>query len=686
MKAASIFRRSADESIAHLRSLFPTAPGMARPRTLPPSLVNWEICEPILDKLNLAAYKRTTIIDMNPGLGIFSAALHERLKPKQHILLEPEEKFGDSMREFQETYKNSWYVPLDGYNWDTYSELFSKDPLPPPWPDKFPKPEIKTSPSSEGVNADLLFVGQMGKSIRSERLISQFISCCALGTWVQRYGRVRFLLWVTDSIKDRYLPRSIAARARPAATAEAIVDITEVATSDEIRTGKGFHKLPVITQDNVHLEEKKPAPSKRQEIKSEIREEIKLNIKPKLVEDEIKKLVAEELGLPKTRGRPKNLPDKQQKELEKKKKKATAKVRKIVEAIRDGNQPKLPTRLSSEERVRLLDRYDEIRRAFGHKTKAEVAAKILQKEEDRQRRKEGVPRNPGRPRRLPPTDQPATTAELEAIEERIMKNPELWVEGMEHPPWYYQGNKEELRKFVVKLATMRPALRVDPKAMLQPENLYSTMIEEIEEGGGLPERTATGEEPSTTSASVRKEGKSAAQAWEEYEEQWSRRSGVKAQEQGREDQIYAVRNRLLKIYDRPYEPLRVDPKGDFFPHIPMTLLELVPKVPHPFFSAPTSREREKNWLTFEWLLRNLFVLRANSVSSALRSLAPGAENILADLPANQRIQPTRRVRCLRADDLVNLTRAWAKWPFKNPGIQFERYSGRDLRGTKLSVY
>ena len=76
-----------------------------------------------------------------------------------------------------------------------------------------------------------------------------------------------------DSIRDRYLPRSIAARARPAATVEAIIDITEVATSDEIRKGPGFPKLPVINQDNVHVEE--------------TRRGIQLNVRPKLVEDEI---------------------------------------------------------------------------------------------------------------------------------------------------------------------------------------------------------------------------------------------------------------------------------------------------------------------------------------------------------------------------------------------------------------
>ena len=133
---------------------------------------------PILDKLNLAAYKQTTIIEMmNPNLGFLSAALHERLQPKQHILLEPEGEYGDRMREFQKKYKNSWYVPLDGYNWDTYSELFSKDLPPPPWPDKFRRPDIRTTLSSEDVNTDLLFVRHLGKSTKSRRLVAQFISC-----------------------------------------------------------------------------------------------------------------------------------------------------------------------------------------------------------------------------------------------------------------------------------------------------------------------------------------------------------------------------------------------------------------------------------------------------------------------------------------------------------------------------
>ena len=291
------------------------------------------------------------------------------------------------------------------------------------------------------------------------------------------------------------------------------------------------------------------------------------------MEDEIKKLAEEELGLVKTCGHLEELSHEQQKELEK----TTAKVRKIVEAIRDGKEPKLLASLPIMEQVRVLNGYDEIGRIFGYKTRAEVAAEKLQKVEDRRRREATFPKTPSRPRMLPQRGQPATIGEIDAIEDRIMKSPKLWIKGMEHPPWYYYENKKELREFVITIAALHPALCVDPDEVLQPEDNCSTMRLEIEEGGDQPEGGATGEQPSTTSASVSKESdKSAARRWKEWEEQWSRRPNVKSREQGREDEIYAFRNKPLKVYDRQYEPLRVDPSRYFFPHAPRPLPPIHP--------------------------------------------------------------------------------------------------------------
>ncbi|KAG0632790.1 hypothetical protein HOY80DRAFT_1141881 [Tuber brumale] len=685
MTAASIFRKGADESVAHLRSLFPSPYALSHRRKLAPSLVNWRICGPIMDKLNLLPYKNTTIIDMNPNLGIFSAALHERLQPKQHILLEPEKKYGGRMMEFQKMHENSWYIPLDGYDWNTYNELFSDNPPPPPWPDNFPKPRIRAMPSLDDVNTDLLFVGHLGNSEKTERLIAQFVSCCALGSWIQQYGRVRFLLWVPDSIKDKYLPRSIASRARPAASAEAVVDITEVASSYAIRKGRGFQKLPVINLDNIEVEEKKPAPSKRQERKAVIKR--KPVITQKFVEDEIKKLVAElcPVGVPKTRGRPKKLSGELQKQLEE----AKANAREIVETIRSGEEPNLPMGLPLEEHVRILNKCDEIQRTFGHKiTVEEVTEKVEGK--NKQKQKLRVPRNPGRPRKLPQGGEPPTIAQLEAVEDKLMNGPGLWVQGMEHPPWYYRENRGELRKLATKMATLHPALCVDPNAVLQPADFGDTILGA---SGNLPSGAPAAQEPSTNSASGtngsselpgkddsmgEKGDKNAARVWEEYEERWSRRHEVKARAQSREDEIYAVHNRLLEIYNREYEPLPIKPEEDFFPSIPMTLLEITPKKPHPFFSPPTAQERENNWLIFEWLIRGLFILRASSVTNALRGLAPGAENILEYLPTDERIPPSKRVRCLGTNELVNLAIAWKQWPFKDPDSQFRHFEGSNV--------
>ena len=142
--------------------------------------------------------------------------------------------------------------------------------------------------------------------------------------------------------------------------------------------------------------------------------------------------------------------------------------------------------------MRVCNRYDDIRRTFGHKTEAELAAEKLQKIEDRRRREATFPKTTSRPPMLPQRGHPPTIVELEAIEAKILKNPGLWIKGMKHPPWYYHGNKKELREFVIRIAAMHP-VHVDPNQVLQPEDIYSIMIEAMEEGGDQPQGAATGE-------------------------------------------------------------------------------------------------------------------------------------------------------------------------------------------------
>lgn len=67
------------------------------------------------------------------------------------------------------------------------------------------------------------------------------------------------------------------------------------------------------------------------------------------------------------------------------------------------------------------------------------------------------------------------------------------------------------------------------------------------------------------------------------------------------------------------------------------------------------------------MLRNLFGLRAHSISAALSTLVPGGENILAmydEEAGGGKIDPLQRTRTLTTKQLIELTKAWNRWPFK----------------------
>ena len=64
-------------------------------------VVNPELCHDALNRLapSLKAHHRCDLIDVNPGVSLWSRHLHAILKPRRHILVEPElDAFGDFIR------------------------------------------------------------------------------------------------------------------------------------------------------------------------------------------------------------------------------------------------------------------------------------------------------------------------------------------------------------------------------------------------------------------------------------------------------------------------------------------------------------------------------------------------------------------------------------------------------------
>jgi len=177
---------------------------------------------------------------MNPGLGLWSRLLHERLRPKSHILLETNTNYQEHLAGLKSKYPKMTVVGLDGYEWDTYTDLFESNRFPEPtFEPGFRPPKVKVVPPEDGINPDLLFVGNLTRVQFSQRLISQLIETCLLGGWVQRFGRVRFVLWVPSIDKERLLPHALQARARPSVVTDAAAEVTEIVGGVH-RTGKGF--------------------------------------------------------------------------------------------------------------------------------------------------------------------------------------------------------------------------------------------------------------------------------------------------------------------------------------------------------------------------------------------------------------------------------------------------------------
>lgn len=69
-------------------------------------------------KPSLEKHHGCDVIEINPGPGVWSSALHEVLKPRTHVLMEPDHEFFQPMLQplldADSSYK---LVPKSGINW-----------------------------------------------------------------------------------------------------------------------------------------------------------------------------------------------------------------------------------------------------------------------------------------------------------------------------------------------------------------------------------------------------------------------------------------------------------------------------------------------------------------------------------------------------------------------------------------
>lgn len=158
----------------------------------------------------------TTIIDAYPGLGVWSAALHNTLKPKQHIMLEPHLNYRKFLSSLCNEKNTLQVLKPDPFRWTTFTSLIQEGIYS---PEKQPRTHI---------NNELIYTANLTR-LQGEQLCTQYLNCIANQSWLQAYGRVRLLVWVRESTALKLLaPAGHRARHRVGIQREAVTEGTSV--------------------------------------------------------------------------------------------------------------------------------------------------------------------------------------------------------------------------------------------------------------------------------------------------------------------------------------------------------------------------------------------------------------------------------------------------------------------------
>lgn len=184
---------------------------------------------------SLKRHERCDIIDINPGVGLWSSKLHEHIKPRSHILVEPLYGYYRPFLEplLEQTDSKYRLADIKGLGLPSYESILGQGVL--------PLQKILTPNESDSSNNSLLLVANIAYPPRAshqkslapaQRWVHHFLGTIRDQSGFHVYGRVRLLLWTLDEGKSAILPRSVANRQKLAVEAEVCSVTEEVAGAD----------------------------------------------------------------------------------------------------------------------------------------------------------------------------------------------------------------------------------------------------------------------------------------------------------------------------------------------------------------------------------------------------------------------------------------------------------------------
>lgn len=199
---------------------------------------------------SLEPYKGCSLlIDVHPGACVWTSKLHDFLKPKRHLLMEPEMRYYDPfikplLEKPGSTYRHTTLVGAHAREyWDNYRKALDDPDL------VGDRPALDhNDPRMRKVNTDILLTGNLWRKYEIRHklnyadhtsLLLHHMTYAALTNQIfQRSGLVRMLWWAPDSAKPQIFANSVRSRKTLDSALTMGADITEVAGVENLETRK----------------------------------------------------------------------------------------------------------------------------------------------------------------------------------------------------------------------------------------------------------------------------------------------------------------------------------------------------------------------------------------------------------------------------------------------------------------
>ncbi|ORZ14118.1 ribosomal RNA adenine dimethylase-domain-containing protein [Absidia repens] len=192
-----------------------------------------------------AAMDNMTVVEINPGLGVWTSALFNGGFNKIYSL-EPNVNYLHEIQALADESDGS-IIPLkkDGYDWKTYVELKDNTYL-----GKYINPDWSK------VHPNILFTGTLPKSAKGEQLLAQFATCIVNKMALHSIGRIQMALWIPDQLYQKFTAAAGSKeRCKMGVVSEACADINLIysPSPESVYLNNSYHLVHIVPNNKANI-------------------------------------------------------------------------------------------------------------------------------------------------------------------------------------------------------------------------------------------------------------------------------------------------------------------------------------------------------------------------------------------------------------------------------------------------